>query len=167
MEAKKILIPTDFTTQSLELVQQTLEASSDRPLQIVLVHGCYPSLSITDMLFFSKTRIINQLQSEDFVEACKVLKNKYDSKLNSLTVDIITSNNESYFKNYLEGNKITHTIVPNEGFLNFKKVQGIDTIALLKNCGLPCQIVNFENQTENLNNYSKRSLANVLLSNLK
>lgn len=137
-------MPTDFSVSSLELVRRATDSFPKHSLEIVLLHGTYCSNSISDLLFFSKTRLLAKLQSQDFVETCNVLRNKYPKRIKKMSVDIITSSNNRYFRNYLEATGIGELIVPNPGFLDFKRVKGINTLSLLGTCGVPCTYVDLE-----------------------
>ncbi|WP_228237582.1 hypothetical protein [Allomuricauda sp. M10] len=166
METKKVLIPTDFSVKSLELVRKTVEDNKNVLLEIVLLHGMHLSNSITDLLFFSKSRMIKELQTEEFTEATNVLKNKYPIKLNSLYVDLITSKSKAYFLNYLEAANIDEIVVPQKGFLDFKKAKGFDTLSLLDTCGIPCAYINFDEEMEGVE-VGKAQFANVFLTGIK
>ncbi|MBK7884605.1 MAG: hypothetical protein IPJ81_13105 [Chitinophagaceae bacterium] len=131
---KKILIPTDFTVKSLILVRETIEQATEEKIQIVLVHGIQPPSSITELLFFSKSKLINSLQTEEFINACKLIKSKYQSRISSMYVDIIMGNNRSYFHNYLTGNQIDEIYFPLNYKMAVKHPLSFDIIHLLKKC---------------------------------
>lgn len=167
METNKIILPTDFSVKSLELVRKVLnDASAPEPLSIVLLHGTYLSNSITDLLFFSKSKTINKLKTDEFNEACNLLKNKYPDKINSLHVDLIISDQKAYFNSFVKKLQITKIFIPNEGFLDFSKVNGFNTLTLLKNCGVSCSEIIFEPEA-NLNSVENGRFSNLLLSKLK
>lgn len=115
---KTILIPTDFTVQSLNTLKSILNVtSSDTSLDIILLHGLNLSDSIRDLLFYSKNQQIESLTNPEFEEACEVIKNKFDSKISSLRVDLFSGYNVAAFNNYLEGNRVS------EIFISDKKLQ--------------------------------------------
>lgn len=104
---KTILIPTDFTVKSLNVLKKVLEDNSKKePLKIFLVHGHHNSTSITDMLFFSKNQEIRSLSSQPFLDACEVLKNKFPNQISFLILDIFSGYYQSNFNDYLKINKI-------------------------------------------------------------
>jgi len=110
--AHKILLPTDFSIESLNVLKHYLQKSSkEAVLDVVLVHGQTLSDSISDLLFFSKYRILKELNIEHFEDAVKILQNKYDSKLRNVHIDIFTGHNQSAFENYLSGNRIDEIIL--------------------------------------------------------
>lgn len=110
--AHKILLPTDFSIESLNVLKHYLQKSSkEAVLDVVLVHGQTLSDSISDLLFFSKYRILKGLNIEHFEDAVKILQNKYASKLRNVHIDIFTGHNQSAFENYLNGNRIDEIIL--------------------------------------------------------
>lgn len=103
---KTILIPTDFQVKSLRLVREALENNPSDEIEIVLAHGIHISSSITDLLFVSKSKLINESLTEDFKTSCDLIKNTYESQLKSLFIDTFIGFNQAAFENFLEGNKI-------------------------------------------------------------
>ena len=109
---KTVLIPTDFTVQSLNILKSVLSTNpSNIKLDIILLHGLTLNDSIRDLLFSSKHQQIESLTTPEFDEACEVIKNKFDSQISSLRVDLFTGYNVSAFNNYLEGNRVVDIYV--------------------------------------------------------
>ena len=57
---KRVFISTDFSIQSLSVINQLVKESSNTVFDIVLIHGYQPSNTITDLLFFSKNKMIEK-----------------------------------------------------------------------------------------------------------
>lgn len=110
---KTILIPTDFTIQSLNILKTFLNQNPSNQYNIVLVHGLNIGDSIRDLLFFSKNKQIQELANDAFIEAFEVIKNKFDSQINSLKIDFFTGSNQVAFNNYIEGYQINQIIDSN------------------------------------------------------
>lgn len=133
---RTILIPTDFTIESLNTVKGALRKREGEDVNIILVYGAYLSDSITDLLFFSKPAYLANLQSEKFTEACEILKNKYDSQIGSLTVDLFSGYNQRAFENFLSGNKVDEMFVPRS--YHFKQgKRGFDLLPYFRKSSLP------------------------------
>lgn len=104
---KTILIPTDFTVQSLNTLKAVLSSNtSNTTLDIILLHGLTLSDSIRDLLFFSKMKHIDSLTNTAFEEACEVLCNTFDSHINSFKIDLFTGYNQTAFNSYIQANKV-------------------------------------------------------------
>ncbi|MDI9256042.1 MULTISPECIES: hypothetical protein [Flavobacterium] len=104
---KTILIPTDFTVKSLNVLKTILVNSQNTDtFNILLVHGISLNDSIRDLLFYSKSEQIESLTNPEFQEACEVIKNKFGQQIASLRIDLFSGYNLAAFENYLEGNKV-------------------------------------------------------------
>ncbi len=101
-----IMILTDFSIDSLYLVKKALDDYEDQSVNILMVHGVDVSSYPSDLLFFSKSVLYSKLVSEEFKEACSVLRNRYSSRINSFRFDFFTGFTNAAFGNFLEGNKV-------------------------------------------------------------
>lgn len=104
---KKILIPTDFSIESLNVLKTFLQKdTTQEQYDVVLSCGYYLSESITDLLFFSKYKILRGLNTDAFMDAVSIIQNKYANALRSVNVDLFTGTSQAGFDDYLEGHKI-------------------------------------------------------------
>jgi len=99
---RTILIPTDFTVDSLIAVKKTLHINNDDQIKIVLFHCISISDSITDLLTFSRGRLIRELSTQPFNDACEIMRNKF-SNLYSIHVEVFTGDTNAAFNNFVEG----------------------------------------------------------------
>src|ERR1051325_8940830 len=98
---RTILIPTDFSIASLSLLKVALDEHSGENLDIVFVCGYRLSDSITDLLFHSPSKILAKLESEDFREACAVLRNRPGSRILSIRKMLFTGKTASAFNRFV------------------------------------------------------------------
>jgi hypothetical protein len=109
---KTILIPTDFTVNSLNVLKSILvNNDANQTYDVILLHGMSLSDSIRDLLFFSKSKQIDSLTNSEFEEAYEVIRNKFENQISSLRIDLFTGYNLSAFNNYLEGNKVEQIFI--------------------------------------------------------
>ncbi len=142
---KNILIPTDFTVESLHVVKSFLQqAKADSRYNIILLFGVHLNDSITDLLFFSKSRMIDNLSDENFNDACDIIKNKYASQLNVIRKDIFTGGGQAAFDHYLEANRIDEAYIPGNYSLSLKKKGSFDTIPFIKASHLNIKEINWK-----------------------
>ncbi|UCS91738.1 hypothetical protein KZP23_13390 [Echinicola marina] len=106
MKKKTILIPTDFSVKSLNIVKSALSINGDCELRILMVHGLELPDSMTDLLLFSKKKLLEELETDEFRASCQMLISKYDLNLIELSVDIFSGYNRRAFENYLEANEV-------------------------------------------------------------
>lgn len=164
---KKILIPTDFSVKSLRLVREAIEQTKEENLEIILIHGAYLPTSITDLLFFSKTKLINSLQTQEFIDACRLIKSKYQSNIHSLYVDIIFGNNRSYFHTYLEKNQISEIFIPLNYKMNFKHKHSFNPLPLFKKCPIKVTAIDWEYETINNDTKEVEKISDLFFSQYK
>jgi len=117
-----ILIPTDFSINSLHLVKQALERRQGEQTDILLLYAHQLTDSITDLLFFSKTRTLRGLSNADFDEACSMLKNRYDGSLNSMRTDLFMGFTQQAFNRYLDSNKVGSIYLPENGNMKIDRL---------------------------------------------
>ncbi|MBK1438578.1 hypothetical protein JHJ32_01135 [Parapedobacter sp. ISTM3] len=135
---KNVLIPTDFTIESLNVVKSVL---NDRPYEcrynIILLHGVQMSDSITDLLFYSKAKMLESLSNRHFDEACGVIRNKYASGINSMRVDLFNGSSQAAFDGYLLGNRIDEIYVPGRYRLRTSNKKSVNVLPYIRKCGKP------------------------------
>lgn len=106
-----ILIPTDFSIGSLNLVKQAMTQNTSSEITIVFACGVLLSDSITELLFFSPSEVLKNRVSSDFTEACNIIKNKYQSRILDIKTEIFTGTSQAAFNNFLEAHQIDETYV--------------------------------------------------------
>ena len=131
-KVKKILVPTDFTVRSLDAVKEAIERSSEEQLDIVLGFGVKLSSSISDLLFLSKRRLIDTLVSPEYKEMCRFIQSRYQSRIRTMYIDLLSSDQQSYINNYIEGHNIDEIFLPESLQLNMDKRKGFDLAATLR-----------------------------------
>lgn len=141
---KNILIPTDFSVESLNVVKSFLnQAQAGCKYNIVLVYGARLNDSISDLLFFSKSKMINSFSDESFDDACDIIKNKYASQIDMIRKDIFTGGGQAAFEHYLEANHIDEAYIPGNYTLQLTKKGSFDTLPFIKASRLNIQEVNW------------------------
>ena len=109
---KTILIPTDFSIESLKLLKEAVTSVEVGSVNIIFLHCIYLSDSIFDLLFFSKKEWVESLVNKDFDDGCKIIRNKYVNKINSARVEFFTGTTQQAFDNFLEGNQVDEIMLP-------------------------------------------------------
>lgn len=139
---RTILIQTDFTVQSLSILKSILITnSSNTKLDIILLHGFSLNNSIMELLFFSKYQEINTLSSTEFKESCEVIKNKFDSQINALKIDLFSGYTVSSFNSYIEINKVDEIFISDEE-PNFTSKNSFSLSRFIKKCKIGATTIN-------------------------
>jgi hypothetical protein len=147
--SKTILIPTDFTVKSLNLAKIALQKNhgSEEKLHIILVHGIMASTSITELLFYSKSRMLRSLETPEFQASCKLLLGKFDEKIERMTLDLFSGYNQVAFENYLEANQVQEAYIPSTYKLKLVNSSSFDLIPYFTKSKLPLIKVDWEDQS--------------------
>lgn len=112
-----ILIPTDFSVSSLNLVKQVLLEHPEDELNILLTFECQLTDSITDLLFLSKQSIIDSHSNEDFQDGLHILKNRFGSKIRTFRIEPFFGFNSRAFRAFVQANNVVHAYLPSDEVL--------------------------------------------------
>lgn len=141
---KTIVIPTDFTVHSLNILKAVLSNNPlGAPLDIILLHGTNLSDSIRDLLFFSKMKQLDTLSNPEFEEAYEVLCNTFDSQIHSLKTDVFTGYNQTSFNNYLEANNVEKIFISDKR-QHFSNKNSFDLTRFIKKSAVEVITINTE-----------------------
>lgn len=161
---KRILIPTDFTVESLNVVKLMLsEEKEHNKLDIILLHGLSLTESITDLLYFSKAKTIQSLSNSAFEEGCGIIKNKFESRINSMRVDLFFGSNQNAFDNYVEALQVEKAFLPANYKFQLTNSKSFDLLNFINNS--PLQI----NEVKWISEHSvspKGELSNVFFNTI-
>ncbi|HEV7348576.1 hypothetical protein [Telluribacter sp.] len=158
--AKTILIPTDFTIESLNTVKGALRQLEGEKVDLVLVYSAHLTDCITDLLFFSKRKYLDEQQNAKFKEACEILKNKYASQLNSFCLDLFTGINQNAFENFLLGKKVETIFIPKSYRMKLTNKWCFDLLPYCRKCSLQYVEIDWN---ENRNVPDQGSIAELFL----
>lgn len=109
---RTILIPTDFSVESLNLVKHTIAKAGDEKLHFVLTYCMFLSDCPIDLLYFSKTELIKSLKNAEFKKACKALRNNHSSDKVLIRIELFTGLNQASFNAFIDGNEIDEAVIP-------------------------------------------------------
>lgn len=113
-----ILIPTDFTVASLNMLKQALKDNDQIKTTYILVFKMHASDSITDLMFYSKSNLIETHTNEFFNEGLEILKYKYCDFIENIRIEPFFGFTKSAFKSFVKSHQITAMYLPNETLLN-------------------------------------------------
>lgn len=133
---KKIIVPTDFSVASLHILKSVLQEQADSVYDIVFIHGYHLSDTISNLLFYKKSRILDRLCNEDFEEALYILKNKFHNRIGSIRRELFTGWNKAAFVNFIEGLASDEILITKDYKFSFKDKGSFDLMTLIKKSGL-------------------------------
>jgi hypothetical protein len=133
---KTILIPTDFTSASLQTIEETIRYFRPEPVNIVLFHAFEMPESMQDAVG-SDNKPHLQVMSERFRRGCKRLKDKYGAAVYNIGFRHLYGNSVRVFKNYLEFNKVDLIVYPNNQQWQATHQRSVAPDHLVEKCGCP------------------------------
>jgi len=110
---RTILVPTDFSEESLRLVEHIIANAENDPIDIVLTHCMFLSDSDIDLLFFSKIELLQSLKSPQFKQACRAMHRRCSTINIVIRTELFTGLTQSAFAHFIEGNQINEAVIPN------------------------------------------------------
>jgi len=134
---KTILIATDFSLESLDILKKVLKKKNDQhdenKYNILFVAGYDMGDSIRDLLFTTKSTIFGKIRSKEFCDAYSIINNKYPNLINKITCDIFTGSFQRTFNNYIEATNVDEAYYSTSKSRNLSKNQFEITTYLKKN----------------------------------
>lgn len=134
---KTVLVPTDFSVASLNALKSMLSKNPNLQFNIIFVHGYSVSDGISDLLFFSKRRVIDSICGEEFNEACVVLKNKFENQIGSIRKEIFSGFTNASFRNFAEANKVDEVCILSNFKYNPPSGKSFDLSSFVRKSNLP------------------------------
>lgn len=107
-----ILVQTDFTVNSLNVVIKALESRTGvGKVNLVLGYGIYSSDSITELLFHKEENLLNKLKGQNFEEALHVIRNKYGKRIKSIQFKAFKGVTQNAFANFIDSMDIEEAVI--------------------------------------------------------
>lgn len=116
---KKILIPTDFTEESLSIISNYVIDRSEKEVSVLFFSGIKLSDSITDLLLLSRRTREVELIPKSFTNYCDCIQNEFSSVV-KVRFEYFYGNTMALFRNFLDANEIDE-IVYDPG-ITFRKI---------------------------------------------
>ncbi|WP_285010660.1 hypothetical protein [Pedobacter faecalis] len=133
---KTILIPTDFSTDSLRHVPDLCSGRQDETVAVLFVHLFRLSDSISELLLLSRRSREYEYISDEFYTACEKLR-KQVPNLVDLRIEFFYGSTISVFKNFIEANGITNVLHPDLWVCGKLNKFSVEPGQLVTRCGLP------------------------------
>lgn len=144
---KTVLVPTDFSVESLLQIKYGVIENSSSHFRIVLVHGFFLSDSIAEMLFYSPQKKLEECVSDEFRTACEILINKYSTSVFEIKIELFHGYTQKIFNHFLEAQNIEMIFIPGKYKLK-KQKNSIDLIPLIKKSGLSLKEINWDSKSD-------------------
>lgn len=128
---KKILIPTDFTVESLQLVEYATLNYPNSNLDVILIAGYQLPHSYWGIRHFNEKEQVHSQVSNQFIDTKRRLELEHSDTINRISIRLFTGANSLAFQNFIEDLDVQDAIVPKPGTLCGPK-NWFDTTAYIK-----------------------------------
>jgi hypothetical protein len=132
---KTLLIPTDFTQQSIQSIPVLAEKYYPEKVNIVLVHMLKITDSISELLMLSRRSVEYRQIPDNFYIRCREIENNHKHIINKITIDFFYGSTVAVFNNYLEANEVNAVVTPHDNYQMLFK-NSIDPEILFEKCGI-------------------------------
>ncbi len=145
--SKTILVPIDFRVASLNTLKIALEPYSEEPIKVILMYAESLDDSITELLFYRSPKSISANITPEFKDALEIIMNRFEGKLQQISIEVFHGYNQSALSTFLESNKVDEIYVPKNYQLKTPK-KAFNPIPLLRKSNYALNEVMIENDFE-------------------
>lgn len=131
---KKILIPTDFTVESLQLVEYAILNFPDTKLEIILIAGYKLPETRWDATHFKAKEQFRKQLSNEFMAYERRLILEHQNHIASISFELFTGINSYAFQNFLKQLAVEDAVIPKEAFFHSPNYKWFDTTKYVKKC---------------------------------
>ncbi|WP_432411186.1 hypothetical protein [Rasiella sp. SM2506] len=129
---RKILIPTDFTVESLQLVEYAILNYPDTKLDIKLIAGYKLPDTRWGITHFNEREQIRKQFTDDFEKAKRRIVLEHKNTIQTFSFELFTGVNSFAFQNFLEQIDAEYAIVPKKETLNCPNKKWFDATSYIK-----------------------------------
>lgn len=133
---RNVLIPTDFSLTSLELVEKTAQCLAGESLHITLFHAFDIPFFVTDMVRPSALPY-HDLLTEPFRQACRRLKHQFPKTIRSIAIRHLYGNSNAVFRNFADANDIDLIVCPDYYVFRAVHPQSVNPESMFRKARVP------------------------------
>ena len=130
---KTILIPTDFSEQSLQLIKNAVLHYPNESISLVLAAGYTMSLNTYSFSNSSLQKLIKTLTNKSFDKTLSNLIQEHKNIISKVKIDLYTGHTNKAFIDFVTSNNIDESIIPNTNLNQFPNKKSYDLTQLIEN----------------------------------
>lgn len=132
-----VLIPTDFTANSLSWAAQAIKTEGCPKCNVILFHAFDLPSDPYDLLRGTAKDPAAEMMTEAFRQACKQLKDEHSDRIGKIIVRCMRGSTRWLFRNFVEANDVDMIYCPdNYVFVPIHSLS-VNPTQLFKKCGVP------------------------------
>ncbi|SDF41013.1 hypothetical protein SAMN05216464_11795 [Mucilaginibacter pineti] len=113
---KTLLIPTDFTQQSIQSIPVLARQYYPQQINIVLVHMLKITDNISELLMLSRRSVEYRHIPDNFYKRCTELERKHSHLINKIAITFFYGSTVAVFNNFLEANEVDAIVMPHDNY---------------------------------------------------
>ncbi|WP_127131248.1 universal stress protein [Pseudoflavitalea rhizosphaerae] len=134
---RNVLIPTDYSLASLELVEKTVQCLQHQNLNIILFHAFEIPFHVTDIVGNNGKLPYRDIVTDAFRNGCKRLKEQFPKAIQSILLRHLYGNTSAVFHNFCDANEIDLIVFPDHFVFTPVHPQSVNPAPLFRKAGLP------------------------------
>ena len=131
-----ILIPTDFSTKSLQLAEQAIQSLETKAANIIFFHAFEMPGSAFDLLVPGRKKPYADLMTDELRQACKQLKDQYPKSIQKICFKFMEGSTVNLFRNFVDANEVDLIVCPDHYQFNPVHKLSVDPKTLFKKSGI-------------------------------
>ena len=134
---RNVLIPTDYSLASLELVEKTVQSLQHQNLNIILFHAFEIPFHASDIVGNNGKLPYRDIVTDAFRNGCKRLKEQFPKAIQSILLRHLYGNTSAVFHNFCDANEIDLIVFPDHFVFTPVHPQSVNPAPLFRKAGLP------------------------------
>ncbi len=130
---KKILVPTDFTGKSIDILTDYLLSNPTTKVNVTFFCGIKLSDSITDLLLLSRRTKEIEIVPKSFKNCCKCILEEFNM-VENLRIEFFYGHTMALFRNFLDANRIDEIVYDPKLVLEKLNKSSLDLIDIINKC---------------------------------
>lgn len=143
MAETTILIPVDFSIESLNTLKLALSQTGSGKVHVILMYAEGMSDSIMELLFYMPQKTIKAMTSPGFEEAIAIIQNRYENKIASLKIELFHGYTANALETFTDAKGVDIIYIPQNYTFKLKR-NGFDPLPLLSRSKLPVETVSWD-----------------------
>ncbi|MGN6420417.1 MAG: hypothetical protein ACTHMC_23110 [Pseudobacter sp.] len=133
---KNVLIPTDYSLASLELVEKTVQSLQHQNLNIILFHAFEIPFFAGDIVGNNGKLPYRDIVTDAFRNGCKRIKEQNPKAIQSILLRHLYGNTNAVFHNFLDANEIDLIVFPDGYVFTPVHPQSVNPAPLFRKSGV-------------------------------
>jgi hypothetical protein len=108
---RNVLVPTDFSTASFDMVEKAIHTMGEQVLNITMFHAFQMPFFVSDLIK-NQRQPYHDLLTDAFRNNCKQLKQQYPKQVHSISFRHLYGNTPAVFRHFVDANEIDLIVYP-------------------------------------------------------